>query len=305
MKPAGKLTIVASGDREIVMTRVFAAPQARVFEALTKPVLIQRWLLGPDGWTMPVCTVDLRMGGSYRYVWRNADGREMGMGGVFREVLPPERIVSTEKFDRSWYPGEALNTLVLTERDGQTTLTNTLRYESRAARDEVLQSDMERGVAVSYDRLEASLTSPATVAREIVSSRLINAPRETVFKAFSDPTRLAQWWGPQGCTNIFHAFDFRPGGAWRFTMRGADGTAHEMDQQFAEIVPPERIVVRHRQPGHDFSLTMSLAARGNRTELTWQMDFADPAEGERVCAFVVPANEQNFDRLTAHLAANT
>ena len=139
----------------------------------------------------------------------------------------------------------------------------------------------------------------------IVSSRRLAATRDAVFAAFSDPARLTQWWGPQGCTNTFHEFDFRPGGAWRFTMRGPDGAAHEMDQQFTEIVHPERIVMRHMQPGHDFDLAMTFAEVGQRTELTWVMRFADPAEGERVRAFVVPANEQNFDRLTAHLSAHS
>ena len=141
------------------------------------------------------------------------------------------------------------------------------------------------------------------VPGEIVSSRVLPSTRVEVFAAFSDPARLAQWWGPKGFTNTFHEFDFRPGGAWRFTMRGPDGTAYDMNQQFAEIVPPERVVVRHFQPGHDFSLTISLTAQNDGTELTWHMRFADPAEGERVRAFIVPANEENFDRLAAHLSA--
>src|SRR5258708_4806079 len=114
----------------------------------------------------------------------------------------------------------------------------------------------------------------------IVSSRVFAAPREAVFTAFSDPVRLAQWWGPQGFTSTFHQFDFRPGGAWRFTMRGPDGTAYEMDQQFTEIVAPERIVLRHFQPTHDFTLPMTFLSRSDHTELTWRMVFDDPAEGE-------------------------
>jgi len=148
-------------------------------------------------------------------------------------------------------------------------------------------------------------SSLAGTVREIVSSRLLPATRDEVFQAFSDPARLAQWWGPRGVTNDFQQFDFRPGGAWKFTMRGPDGTAHVMDQQFTEIVRPERIVVRHIQPGHDFTLTMTFLAREGRTELVWAMRFDDPAEGEIVRAFVLPANEQNFDRLAAHLARTT
>lgn len=159
-KDAGTLMVTTSSDREIAMTRVFDAPRSLVFEALTSPELLKRWLLGPDGWSLEVCEIDLRPGGEYRYVWhREADGTEMGMGGVYREVVPPERIVATEAFDESWYPGEAVGTTLLAEEDGKTTLTNTMLYESREARDVVLESPMESGVAASYDRLEEVLAS--------------------------------------------------------------------------------------------------------------------------------------------------
>jgi uncharacterized protein YndB with AHSA1/START domain len=162
MSKTGKLTVAPQGDREIVMTRVFDAPRHLVFDAHTKPELVQRWLLGPDGWKMPVCEIDLRVGGRYRYVWRrDKDGTEMGMGGVFREITPPERLVSTELFDDAWYAGEAVNTIVLTEQGGKTTLTHTMTFESQEARDGVMKSGMESGVEVSYDRLDHILATPA------------------------------------------------------------------------------------------------------------------------------------------------
>jgi uncharacterized protein YndB with AHSA1/START domain len=154
MTDPGNLKLTTRGDREIVMTRSFDAPRKLVFDALTKPELVKQWLLGPDGWSMPVCEIDLKVGGKYRYVWRrDKDGTEMGMGGVYREIAAPERVVATEKFDQSWYPGEALGTLVLIEQAGKTTLTQTVLYESREARDGVLKSGMEKGVVASYDRL--------------------------------------------------------------------------------------------------------------------------------------------------------
>jgi uncharacterized protein YndB with AHSA1/START domain len=154
------LQVTTPSDREIAMTRTFDAPRALVFEAFTKPELVKRWLLGPDGWSMPVCEIDLRVGGKYRYVWRrDKDGKEMSMGGVFREIVAPERIVSTEQFDDPWYPGEALGTLTLVEHDGKTTITQTMLYASREVRDAVLKSGMERGVVASYDRLEHILLS--------------------------------------------------------------------------------------------------------------------------------------------------
>jgi uncharacterized protein YndB with AHSA1/START domain len=154
MTTPGNLKLTTRGDREIVMTRAFDAPRKLVFDAFTQPELVRQWLLGPDGWSMPVCEIDLKVGGKYRYVWRrDKDGTEMGMGGVYREIVAPERVVATEKFDQSWYPGEALGTFVLIEQAGKTTLTQTVLYESREARDGVLKSGMEMGVVASYDRL--------------------------------------------------------------------------------------------------------------------------------------------------------
>ncbi len=157
------LKVTTRGDREIVMTREFNAPRRLVFDAFTKPELVKQWLLGPPGWSMPVCEIDLKVGGAYRYVWRrDSDGTEMGMGGVYREIMPPERIVSTEVFDKAWYPGEALGTFLFSEVGGKTTVTQIVRYQSREARDGVLKSGMESGVAASYERLAQLVESPET-----------------------------------------------------------------------------------------------------------------------------------------------
>lgn len=145
-------------DREIQVTRDFDAPRRLVFDAFTKPALVRRWLLGPSGWTMPVCEIDLRVGGVYRYVWRSEkNGSQMAMGGVFREVVPLERLVATEKFDDAWYPGEALDTTVFVETRGITRTTITVLYESQEARDTARRSGMEHGMAAGYDRLEGLL----------------------------------------------------------------------------------------------------------------------------------------------------
>jgi len=161
----GTLKVTTPTDREIEMTRVFDAPRRLVWDAYTKPDLIRQWLLGPPGWSMPVCDIDLRVGGKYRYVWRNdSDGTEMGMGGVYREIRAPERLVTTERFDQAWYPGAGVGTLVLLEQGARTTLTLTMLYESREAREAVLKTGMEQGVAASYDRL-AELVAAASRKR--------------------------------------------------------------------------------------------------------------------------------------------
>ena len=154
MKDTGKLKVTAQSEREIVMTRDFDAPRRLVFYALTKPELLKRWLGVFGGWELAVCEVDLKVGGTYRYVWRrSSDGSEMGVRGVYREIVPPERLVCTELFDEAWYPGESLITTTLAEQGGRTTFTSTILYESQEARDAVLKSPMERGVAASYNKL--------------------------------------------------------------------------------------------------------------------------------------------------------
>jgi len=159
MSPAGTLKVTTPTEREIAMTRVFDAPRNLVFDAYTKPELVQRWLGVHGGWSWSVCEIDLRVGGAYRFVWRGPGGEEMGMRGVYREVVVPERIVATEAFDQSWYPGEAVSTVALVEQGGRTTLTLTVRYESREARDAVLKSPMESGVAAGFDKLADLLAS--------------------------------------------------------------------------------------------------------------------------------------------------
>src|ERR671918_1496223 len=120
MRNTGTLKVTTPTDREIAMTRVFDAPRNLVFDAYTKPELVQRWLGVHGGWSWSVCEIDLRVGGAYRFVWRGLGGGEMGMRGVYREVVVPERIVATEAFDQSWYPGEAVSTVTLVEQGDRT-----------------------------------------------------------------------------------------------------------------------------------------------------------------------------------------
>ena len=150
------IDVSTPSDLEIRVTRVFDAPRALIFDCHTDPALVRRWLLGPPGWTMPVCEIDLRVGGRYRYVWRSdADGSEFGFRGQYREVVAPERVVHTEWIDsgEGEPDAEALCTLVLTEDGGRTTLTHTMRFPTRELRDQALQSGMTEGMGSSYDQL--------------------------------------------------------------------------------------------------------------------------------------------------------
>ena len=158
MKNTGTLKVETRGDREIVMTRVFDAPRELVFKALTTPELLKRWF-GPHGWTLTECEVDLRVGGAWRFLSKGPDGRTMGMRGVYREIVPPERIQYTESFDEWAAQGSALITTTLAERDGRTTLTCVSLAPSREVRDAVIRTGMEHGAAETYDRLADTLHS--------------------------------------------------------------------------------------------------------------------------------------------------
>jgi uncharacterized protein YndB with AHSA1/START domain len=147
----GETTFTTPSDREVAMSRVFDAPRSLVWEAWTSPEHMPHWLLGPEGWTMPVCEIDLRPGGEFRFGWRKGDGEEMEIRGAYQEVAPLERLVSTESWGGDW--PETINTLTLSEKGGKTTMTQTVLYPSKEARDAALETGMKDGASVSFERL--------------------------------------------------------------------------------------------------------------------------------------------------------
>lgn len=159
MMNPGNLKVTTPSDREIEMTRAFNAPRQLVFDAYTKPELLKRWFHGPDGWSLVVCEVDLRVDGAYRFVWRSPEKADMGLGGVYRTVTPPEKLVSTEIFDEDWTGGETLVSTTFVEDGTTTTLTMNVLYSSQEARDAAACSGMEHGVAAAFDRLEKMMLS--------------------------------------------------------------------------------------------------------------------------------------------------
>ena len=153
-----KLAITLPSDREIVITRSFDAPRNLVWDAHTKPELVRRWLLGPPGWEMPVCQIDLRVGGKYRYEWEDKKrGVKMGMSGAYTEVAKPEKIGTKEKFDDDWTGGETVARQVFTEKGGKTTSVMTILYASKEARDGAAATGMTDGMEAGYQRLDQVL----------------------------------------------------------------------------------------------------------------------------------------------------
>ena len=156
MKNTGSLQVTTPSDREVRLTRVFDAPRQMVWDAFTKPELMKRWF-GPRGWSLAECTIDLRVGGGWRFILQGPEGQKMGMRGVYREIKAPERSVHIETFDD--YPGESVVTAVFTENGGKTTMEATVLYASKEVRDAVIQSGMEHGAAESYDKLAEVLAA--------------------------------------------------------------------------------------------------------------------------------------------------
>jgi uncharacterized protein YndB with AHSA1/START domain len=165
VKYTGTLRVTTPTDREIVLTRAFDAPRHLVFEAFTRPELLKRWY-GARGWNLVSCEIDLRVGGRWRFVSHGPGGAQMAQSGVYREVLPPDRLCFTEIFDDQSYPGESVVTHAFAERDGTTTLTSTVRYASKEARDIVLEYPMARGLTEGYDRLAELLAERLSSAQE-------------------------------------------------------------------------------------------------------------------------------------------
>ena len=159
-----KAQVTMPSDREVMVTRSFKAPRALVFRTYTEPELVRRWMLGPPGWSMPVCEMDVRVGGTYRWRWRSdTDGKEFGFAGTFREVHRPSRLVHTEGYDPGTvgdgYPvaGEALVTTTFVEEGGITTMSTVIDFGSKEARDAAVKTGMTDGMEQSYQLLDRLL----------------------------------------------------------------------------------------------------------------------------------------------------
>jgi uncharacterized protein YndB with AHSA1/START domain len=169
MTDSRTLHIATPTDLEIVMTRVFDAPRALVFDALTRPDLLRQWLRAP-GRSLDTCEIDLRVGGRYHFVWRGSGKKDVGTRGVYREIVPAERFVNSETWD-DWDAGEIMVTTELVEKGGRTTMTSTSVYPSRDVRDAVLKSGLQPGAAENYDRLaelvESAIPSAAASSEPV------------------------------------------------------------------------------------------------------------------------------------------
>jgi uncharacterized protein YndB with AHSA1/START domain len=162
MTSTDTVKVTTPTDTDVVVTRQFDAPRAMVFDALTQPDLLRRWY-GPEGWSLDVCDIDLKVGGKWRFVVRRPDGKAIGQKGVYQEVVRPERIVHTESWE-DWDPGETLVTVVLTEEGGKTTLTTNMRFPSREVRDVIVKNGLDKNLNQTYDKLDEILRASGSGA---------------------------------------------------------------------------------------------------------------------------------------------
>ncbi len=228
----------SSGLPGIAITRVFDAPRELVWKAWTEPKRMAKWW-GPHTFTNPVCEVDVRQGGAILIHMQGPDGPAMPMRGIFKEVVKPEKLVfTTSSFhDEKGNPGiETMNTVLFHERDGKTTMTLESHFTQAKPEFAMAQKGFNAGWNQSLDRLFALLTE----SPEFIITHVVNAPRELVWKAYSEAERLTEWWGPKGFKMVDVKLDFRPGGLFHYCME-AQGMKMWGKFVYREIEAPERL----------------------------------------------------------------
>ena len=314
------LTITLPSDREIVMTRIFDAPRELVFQAHSSCEHLANWF-GPRKYSLTVCDMDFRPGGKYRFV-HSGDGQEHGFRGEFREIVEPERIVWT--FEYEGMPGHiSVDTLTLEDLGGgRTRLTARSLFDSAEDRDGMLQSGMEEGATESWDRLAEHLdamkgAAPAALGGGLVIERIFDAPRDLVWRAWTEPERMMRWWGPKDFTSPACRIDFRVGGKYLACMRSPEGQDYWSTGVYREIVPLERIVctdsfadengnvvpASHYGMTGDFPMerlvTVTFEEHEGKTKLTLRHEGMPAGEmGEMAQA----GWNESFDKLAAYLA---
>jgi uncharacterized protein YndB with AHSA1/START domain len=296
--------------REISITHVFDAPRELVWRAWTEAEQLKQWFM-PHGFTVPELEADLRPGGAFRMVVRAPDGSESPSGGEFREIDPPARLV----FTTTAFEGpdgapmiEVLNTAVFAEHGDTTELTLHAVVTKASPEMAGALAGMEEGWIQSLEKLDALLTGRESDSsdREIVATRVLDAPRERVWSVWTDPEHLAKWWGPTGFTTTIEEMDVRPGGLWRHTMHGPDGADFPNKVVFLDVAEPARLAYVHGDPGEPdrFFSTVTFSDEGGKTGVTVRMLFPSPAARERAITEYGAEQglEQNLDKLATYLA---
>ncbi len=298
---------------EMIFTRVFDAPRELMWKLWTEREHIGKWW-GPKGFTLPGCEMDFRTGGAYRFVMRGPDGQDNPFHGVYREIVRNERIVFTAILDN--LPGhELLTTVTFADEGGKTKLTvrqTTPPGEAGRGQNQGWSETLERLADLITE--EAKRKNAALVGdREIRGTRVFDAPRELVWKVWTEPEHIGQWWGPKGFTTTTHKMEVKPGGVWRFVMHGPDGRDYQNKITFIEVVKPERLVYKHGGTGDkedrdlepvNFHVTVTFAEEDGKTRLDMRSVFPSAKARDYVVKNygAVEGMHQTLARLEEYLA---
>lgn len=313
--------ILPADAPDFILTRIFTAPRALVYKCWMEPSHLARWW-GPKPFTCPVCEIDACVGGEFRLVMRSPDGADYPMRGTFREIVPNVRIVKEDdvsEHSEEWHDMvdpdrkgqgrrkiDMLTTVTFEDHGKGTRVTIRTRFPSVKLRDNFARIGMKEGWSSSLEKLEDLLDAIKISDREIHMTRLIDAPRDRVFKAFSDPKGLAVWWGPNGFTTTTHAMEFREGGNWRYTMHGPDGTDYPNHVVYTKTDPPQSIAWDHHGDADhpaEFKAVIGFVSEAGKTRVTLRMILADARQRQGMLAFgAIEGGWQNLARLDNYLA---
>lgn len=294
-------------DLEIVFTRVFNAPRDLVWKMWTEPQHLTHWW-GPKYFTTPVCRVDLRPGGKWHHAMRDPDGNAYWSLGIYREIVPPERLAYTDAFSNEQgdtIPPVTEVVVTFADQGARTLVTSTSFCATPEIRQQLLDMQIAEGVASMFECLDDYLLT-ATTEREVILTRDFDAPRDLVFKALTDPDHLPRWWGPAGFSCSTRSIDLREGGVWDFVMHGPDGTDYPNYMRYTELTRPERIAYINGVGPDDehFRATITLEPNGAGTRLTMRMVLPSREERDFVVGFnAIELGYTTLQKLADHLAA--
>jgi uncharacterized protein YndB with AHSA1/START domain len=286
----------------IVSSRVFDWPREAVFGAFSNPEILKQWW-GPDGFSSTFHAFEFRAGGEWRFILHGPDGTDYDNASDFIEIVNPSRI--------TFYHHGPMHAFYMTmdyaEKDGKTELTWNLASESGEENPQ-MRAFFEAAAEQNYDRLEAALRKADSTGREIVISRLINAPPALVFQMFTDPVHINKWWGPDGFSNTTHEMQFRVGGVWRHTMHGPDGTDYPNRIRYSEIIPDKRLAYDHDSDDDNdlsqaFKAVITFEEKNGKTLVAMRLICRSPEQLEEFRKFgAFEGGEQTLARLSAYLA---
>jgi uncharacterized protein YndB with AHSA1/START domain len=290
---------------EVTITRMIDAPADLVFRAWTEGEHLAKWY-APEGFGVARAESDAKEGGAFTIVMQGPDGAEYPLWGTYTEFDPPKKLVaaSTAAGPDGTPALDSVTTVTLVDHDGKTEMTVHEKANALTPEAAPMLGGMEVGLLQTLRKLDDLVTG--AIDRSIVLTRMLEAPREQVFELWTSAEHLANWWGPNGFTTTTHEADIRPGGVWRFTMHGPDGTDYSNVLHYEQVDPPELITFTH---GDDlgemppFRGTITFDDFQGMTILTMRTVFASVDELQRQVEKIgaIEGGNQTLDRLVGYV----